>query len=182
MAGHNWSPLSAPGPPRGAPWRPRSAAGTPPPAQRPLPPFAVFWGGGAGGVQAPQPLPRAPERTCPACPCPSGTGRVCSLESPARREPPNPTDAESESLKTKVGPKAKKSRALLWEAREVSGEGGPLPGRGSPRAAAQATYVEGARIPGGSDLPPPVSIILYISRRYTYKQVEILHPTAPFYT
>lgn len=51
-----------------------------------------------------------------------------------------------------------------------------------PLEAALTTYVGGARTPDGSDLPPPLSIILYISPRYTYKQVEILHPTAPFYT
>lgn len=51
-----------------------------------------------------------------------------------------------------------------------------------PPEAALATYVGGASTPDGSDLPPPLSIILYISPRYTYKQVEILHPTAPFYT
>lgn len=81
-----------------------------------------------------------------------------------------------------MGPKPKKSEALLWEAREVPGQGAPCPVAARTRAAALATYVGGARIPGGSDLPPPLSIILYISRRYTYKQVEILHPTAPFYT
>lgn len=51
-----------------------------------------------------------------------------------------------------------------------------------PPEAALTTYIGGARTPDGSDLPPPLSIILYISPRYTYKQVEILHPTAPFYT
>lgn len=51
-----------------------------------------------------------------------------------------------------------------------------------PPEAALATYIGGTRTPDGSDLPPPLSIILYISPRYTYKQVEILHPTAPFYT
>lgn len=81
------------------------------------------------------------------------------------------------------GPQTEKAQGLCVGSLGGARPRRPLLGLGlEPGAAALATYVGGARIPGGSDLPPPLSIILYISRRYTYKQVEILHPTAPFYT
>nr|CAI9698267.1 unnamed protein product [Rangifer tarandus platyrhynchus] len=86
-----------------------------PQPQRPLPPFAGFWGGGAGGgrkhPEPPAPGPREDLSRGPVLL--RDRARWQPYASPARREPPNPTDPESESLKTKVGPKAKKSGALL---------------------------------------------------------------------
>lgn len=125
-----------------------------------------------------------PGRTWPEGQRSLGPGRVCNPVIPL----PDGSLQIRPTLKAippenQRGPQTEKVQALA-----VGSPGGvqprrpPARSRLEPRAAALATYVGGERIPGGSDLPPPLSIILYISRRHTYKQVEILHPTAPFYT
>lgn len=165
----------------GVPWRPSLTAGTPPP--RPAATGFIYWrwGGGAGSRLSSRPSLN-PGRTWPKGPYSPGPERSCNPAIPLQgRSLQSNHPVSNFASKPTWAPNRKISRS--WrESRRCPAKAPSARCGLEPQAAALATYVGDARIPGGSDLPPPLSIILYISRRYTYKQVEILHPTAPFYT
>lgn len=172
------SPVSLPFPrfpPAEVTWRPSSAAGSTPPP--PVGTELVYWGAGWG-------CSVNPARTWPEARYLPGPERGCNLVIALQGW----SLQAQQTLKTippenQCGPQTNSVRGLFRKEPRRCSAKAPTARLGlEPGAEALATYVEGTRIPGGSDLPPPLSIILYISRRYTYKQVEILHPTAPFYT